>query len=199
VIAQEEPGPIPMSPPATTDGMPADSAASLLTRDRNQVTEPSSIESLLGLHETGLLEGFLERSRMGYVVDRDHVAGFLPHRFIDMPPREALKQPLSWRVARLELISLLKHKEVVAYVTEHLPQMDELQQAPTRALTTFERDALTQLRRDEDLVVQTHPQLIRMVGSVRAGNDCVKCHAVKRGELLGAFSYELVPGTGTGK
>jgi len=47
--------------------------------------------------------------------------------------------------------------------------------------------ALDRLRSDDA------PNRIRMVGSLRAGKDCMECHSVRRGELLGAFSYELVP------
>lgn len=191
-LETEDPPPIPMSPPAAPESTPPDSASALLGSRQTSAVTPENSDLLQDLHQAGLSD-FLNQSRIGYVVDRDHVAGFLPHRFAEIPPARDLQQPLRWRVSRLELISLLKHAEPVAYVTEHLPQMDELQQAPTRALTEFERDSLKQLRSDEDLVVQTHPQLIRMVGSVRAGNDCLKCHSVKRGELLGAFSYELVP------
>jgi hypothetical protein len=40
---------------------------------------------------------------------------------------------------------------------------------------------------------------IRMVGSVRAAKDCLDCHSVDRGHLLGAFTYELVPEQPRGK
>ena len=56
----------------------------------------------------------------------------------------------------------------------------------------FEATALEELRSNEDLVVKDGVNRIRMLGSLRAGNDCLKCHSVKRGHLLGAFSYEVV-------
>jgi len=34
---------------------------------------------------------------------------------------------------------------------------------------------------------------IRMVGSLRAAKNCLDCHSVQRGELLGAQTYEIVP------
>jgi hypothetical protein len=72
--------------------------------------------------------------------------------------------------------------------------MDELRDAPTRPLDDFERGAIDRLRSDEDLVIDDAPNRIRMVGSLRAGKDCLECHSVRRGELLGAFSYELIGG-----
>jgi len=82
----------------------------------------------------------------------------------------------------------------VAYVSKNLPQMDELRDAQTRPLDDFEQHALDRLRSDEDLVIDDAPNRIRMVGSLRAGKDCLECHSVRRGELLGAFSYELIGG-----
>ena len=34
--------------------------------------------------------------------------------------------------------------------------------------------------------------VIRMLGSVQAASQCIGCHSVKRGTLLGAFSYILL-------
>ena len=81
----------------------------------------------------------------------------------------------------------------VAYVSENLPRMDELQNAPTRPLDEFERQSLRRLRTDEDVVVDDAPSRIRMLGSLRAAKDCLACHSGPRGALLGALSYELLP------
>ncbi len=71
--------------------------------------------------------------------------------------------------------------------------MDELKDAPTRELDFFERKALDRLRTDEGVVIKEQPGGIRMVGSIRAAKHCLECHSARRGELLGAFSYEFVP------
>lgn len=92
-------------------------------------------------------------------------------------------------------MSLLKHEAAVAYVSQNLPRMDELRDAPTRALDPFETRSLDRLRSEEDLVIDDTPERVRMVGSLRASGNCLRCHSVRRGELLGAFSYELVPAT----
>jgi hypothetical protein len=49
------------------------------------------------------------------------------------------------------------------------------------------------MRSDEDVVIDEQPDRILMVGSLRAGRDCLKCHSARRGELLGALTYELIP------
>jgi hypothetical protein len=51
---------------------------------------------------------FLNPRRFGYVRDREHVAGFLPHQFDDSP-----RPPERWQVKRLELVGLLKYDEPV--------------------------------------------------------------------------------------
>jgi hypothetical protein len=58
-------------------------------------------------------------------------------------------------------------------------------------LNEFEASALEKLRSDEDLVVQSEGENYQMLGSLRAAKQCLDCHNVQRGELLGAFSYRL--------
>jgi len=71
--------------------------------------------------------------------------------------------------------------------------MDELQDAPTRPLDPFEQQAINRLRADEDVMVEDAADRIRMIGSLRASKTCLECHSVRRGDLLGALTYELVP------
>ena len=144
------------------------------------------------------LESFLDRSRFGYFEDRDHVAGFGMHGFnyqvrlqrtLFGPPPELTE---NWAVRRLELVSLLKHDTPRVYESKILPNMEELREAPTRALNPFEAAAIPQLLGQEDLVAQATTNCIEMVGSIRAAKQCLDCHEVERGQLLGAFSYTLV-------
>jgi len=81
----------------------------------------------------------------------------------------------------------------VAYVSKNLPQMDELRAAPTRPLDPFEQQSINRLRADEDVMIDETPARIRMIGSLRASKTCLECHSVRRGDLLGALTYELVP------
>ena len=118
------------------------------------------------------------------------VAGFEPHGFRVSP----LKTLPSWKLKRLELIGLLKFPKPRAYVLDHLPRMDQLthENANTRPLTKFESAALSKLKSKQDIVVEREGKSIRMVGAIRATKTCLTCHSVERGELLGAFTYDLV-------
>ena len=69
--------------------------------------------------------------------------------------------------------------------------MKELAAAATRCLDEFESTALEQLESGQELIVQTSSEHIRMVGSIRAAIQCLECHQVRRGTLLGAFTYRL--------
>src|SRR5262249_3433289 len=163
--------------------------------DEPDTAQPQPLNAQLpSLHETGVSD-FVDPDRIGYVKDRDHVAGFQSHRFTKIPQRfvPTDQQPASWKVVRLELVSLLKHDMPVAYVSKNLPQMDELRDALIRPLDPFEKQSLDRLRSDEDVLIDETPDRIRMVGSLRAAKSCLECHAVRRGELLGALTYELVP------
>jgi hypothetical protein len=142
-------------------------------------------EALYRMHQEGIVD-FANIAGFGFVKDRGHVAGFQSHQFSEVP-----KPTDHWEIERLELIGLLLHDEPVAYVSEHLPRMDELREAPTRALDRFEAMALEELRRGKDLSVEEMPWGLRMLGAVRSVKQCVECHGGERGDLLGAFSYTL--------
>jgi hypothetical protein len=167
---------------------PSDPQPQLAMRPTIIIASPEH-SSLLDLHDAGL-EDFLNHKRMGYFEDRSHTAGFRPHRFMSAPKNDDIGP---WQLVRLELVSLLKHKTPVVYVADYLPQMDKLKDVPTRPLSRFESTSLERIWSENDLVVEESPQRIRMLGSLRAGKSCQACHSVRRGELLGAFSYELVP------
>jgi hypothetical protein len=178
-----------------------------------------ALDRLENLHQFGL-KSFFAPLRFGYVQDREHVAGFGSHGFEDLPRLEYVKQssqvvaatesgevPLypdrspralfdepteQWAIRRLELVSLLKHDTPQAYVSNHLPRMDALQEAPTRPLNEFETDAMPRLVESEDIVARATTNRIEMMGAIRAARQCTACHEVERGQLLGAFSYTLV-------
>jgi hypothetical protein len=193
-IRLPEQGPIPLQqesdPPYNPGQDSAVPAADAELRERLQPAE----NELTFLHNAGVAD-FLDAGRMGFVRDRDHVAGFQSHQFTKIPELTIPKDEpsLPWRIVRLELVSLLTHDVPMAYISKNLPKLDELRNAPTRSLDDFERQSIDRLRSDEDVVTDETPDRIRMVGSLRAAKNCLECHFVKRGELLGALSYELVP------
>jgi hypothetical protein len=142
-------------------------------------------EGLYSLHREAIVD-FAYPDGFGFFKDRRHVAGFQPHQFSQAPDSTE-----RWEVRRLELVGLLLHEKPVAYVTEHLPRMDELGEAATRSLDSFEASALERLRRGEDLLYTEASGAMRMLGSIRSVKQCVGCHGGERGDLLGAFSYTL--------
>lgn len=130
-----------------------------------------------------------------YVPKFRQAAGFQPHAASDtLNWRFDMNKPIegpSWYVARMELVSLIKHQSPAVYISDMLPNMNQLASGKTRPLDEFESDALAKIYDGEFIVLQKPSTQIRMVGAVHAGESCTECHAVKTGELLGAFSYTL--------
>jgi hypothetical protein len=143
-------------------------------------------KDLLSMHQRGVVD-FVHPAGFGFVKDRRHVAGFQEHQFSEVP--ESVEP---WKLHTLDLVGLVIHEDPVAYVSGHLPRMDELRQAPTRPLDTFEVAGLKALRRGQDLVVRDLAPVRRVLGSIRSARQCLSCHGGQRGDLLGAFSYTLV-------
>lgn len=137
----------------------------------------------------------------GYIRDIDHVAGFQPHHIalqktwsglIDKTIVPDSYPYTDWKINRLQLVSLLMHDGPVAYETDRLPDMALVGEVPTRPLSDFETAALDKLRSGEELEVLASRRHILMLGALRADKHCMECHRAREGELLGAFSYELV-------
>ncbi|MHC4879199.1 MAG: hypothetical protein ACYTGL_22320 [Planctomycetota bacterium] len=146
------------------------------------------------LHYAGRSE-FLDADRFGFIESQQRAAGFQPHAFRQAVHPRVPEFLQSLQVARLELVSLLKFPTPRVYVSEYLPDMEQLQGVATRELDGFESAALKKLWTEEDIVVEEHGGELRMLGSLRAGTHCLKCHSVQRGDLLGAFSYRIrIPG-----
>lgn len=151
---------------------------------------------LQGLHHHNITN-FVPLYSLGGVDNQLIARGFEAHAF-HLPPMQSdgVHRPEGWRLSRLELISLLKHRPPAVYVSDHLPAMEELRKAPTRKVTPFESDSINRLVNGEDLVAEfSRTGELTMVGSIRAIADCRECHRVPVGGLLGAFSYKLKPHT----
>jgi hypothetical protein len=97
----------------------------------------------------------------------------------------------TWLLTQLELVSLLLHETPKVYESDHLPRMDQLSLASTRALDSFETNSLAQLYNGEHFLVDARLNEIRMFGAIRAAKSCLACHDVRHKELLGAFTYTL--------
>jgi hypothetical protein len=155
-------------------------------------TTPSRFERLWQVHKSGLRD-FFDPDDEGLVLDRDHVAGFVPHRFSqDFPPPPPSGR-LLWELCRLELVSLRRFgRPMVSATNRKLPRMDDLSHVPTRELNGFEAGALESLAKGEELAYAQQGKSVLALGAVRARDTCTKCHEVERGALLGAFSYEFL-------
>jgi hypothetical protein len=166
-----------------------------VVEDRPDAWLPSKRDLLFFQDQSQQL--FASPWNFGYVKSLDKVAGFEPHAFLSKPElhhpdaERDEKMTHRWEISRLELVSLLKHDEPRVYLSKNLPRMQDLDARTTRKLDKFETAALEQLRAGEDLQTQAETNTIHMMGSLRAAKQCVECHQVKRGDLLGAFSYEL--------
>jgi hypothetical protein len=139
----------------------------------------------LDFHQEGIVD-FVHPAGFGFFKDRQHVAGFQAHQFSRVPSAKE-----QWQVQTVDLVSLLMHEEPVAYVSEYLPRMDQLQKAPTRPLDPFETTGLAQLRQGEELFFGKEGDHMLMLGAIRNAKQCMDCHGGERGDLLGAFSYTL--------
>lgn len=154
---------------------------------------PPDLAYPLGAFHDAARRDFLDPDAFGYILDRDSVAGFVPHTFSkDAPKLYAPESHRRWLTVRVELVSMLKHDRPMVYISDRLPNMAELRDAPVRELDAFERQALEGLLQGEDLVTDVQPDRARAVGSLRAMRRCLECHEVERGALLGAFSYEFL-------
>jgi len=109
-----------------------------------------------------------------------------------------------WRIRHMELVSLLKHDPAVAYKVggpiwmsriemerEHETGQVEKRVRPTRSLNENEVASLEALSEGKDHVLawDTAEERLQLIGAIRAKDACLKCHEVKRGDLLGAFTY----------
>lgn len=188
-IELPEAEPIPLPSPRQE---PPNSVAQNETSPGEAVLGLPDPDSLRKMHRAGLVD-FVNPEGFGYVQDRRHVRGFQAHQFRTMPElTKASKDTQRWQVRSIELVSLLKHDEPVAYLSRNLPRMDQLRDAKTRPLDSFEKTALGDLQRGDNLRVEFGTPRLRMLGAVRAVRQCLSCHDVERGDLLGAFSYTLL-------
>jgi len=170
------------------DPLPQPGSRGLLIRSPGEWQPDLSVVppgDLSQLHEESFLD-FVHPRGFGYCGYRIHVA-----RCQTPEMRRAPGPAARWTVQTIDLISLLLHDEPVAYITDHLPRMDELRSAPTRPLDELENKGMEALRSGEDLVMEKTATAVRMVGVLRSVRQCLSCHGGERGDLLGAFSYTL--------
>lgn len=163
-----------------------------IATDKVEKSVPALEEPRLREEHRKNVANFVPEYSLGGVNTELQAHGFESHAFRQSPEdRDDYIKYHGWKLNRLDLVSLLKHQPPAVYLSEHLPAMDELRDAPTRPANTFEIDAIAKLRNGEELIVDTSGKGPRMVGAIRAITECRKCHQVPLGGLLGAFSYQF--------
>ncbi|MDZ4684822.1 MAG: hypothetical protein SH850_06990 [Planctomycetaceae bacterium] len=195
VLELPEPEPIPQSPPSSDPG-------SLPAWTEFPATLPPNSAELHDLHRQGQLS-FVDPRSLGFVDVRQAVpmtqaVGFQAHAFRTRPQLPSIgTSRVQWQVTEVELVSLLKETSPAVYQSDHLPNLEHISHndVPLRPLDAFETSALSRLQHGEDVVIDDHPGEIRVLGSLRAVRQCLDCHSVNRGTLLGAFTYRLQPPT----
>lgn len=182
----------PLIPISTPNGnVPSDlSDAEMSTIAVNY--EPWHTSNLINFAHPRTL-GYIEWNYETKRPDLDQVVGFVPHGFASTPEAPELSGDVNvrWKMDSLQLVSLLKHRPGAVYLTSHLPNMAELTKVPTRSLDQFEETALQGLKQGEEVIVVGNDSKLRMIGAVRASFQCMECHQVPRGTLLGAFTYQF--------
>jgi hypothetical protein len=138
------------------------------------------------MHLNGIVD-FVNPQGFGWIESRQKVAGFRPHQFSTVPHTQRLK------VRTVELVGILMHDKPIVYISDKLPSMQAARNAPTRSLSPFEAAGLEKLQKGEDLFVSKTVEGLHLLGALRAVEQCIKCHGGERGDLLGAFSYSLLP------
>lgn len=104
-----------------------------------------------------------------------------------------------WFVAHLELIGVAKHDPPRVFASEmsifHQPSKKTPPlRTSSRAIVPWEQQALRDLDAGQPLIVEKQGAGLRVVGAIRAGDECLGCHEKKRaGDMLGAFVYSLQP------
>ena len=146
-----------------------------------------SQEGLANLHVQSVRE-FARATTLGLVISRKKVSGFQSHHFGSMPSTGASPgREERWAITR-RLVSLLKHGKPGVYLSDSLPH-ERGCTARLRPLTPFEQSRCNSQRGRG-----FRPEPARKAdpdgGLYPRGKQCMKCHNVERGELLG-ITYHL--------
>ena len=146
----------------------------------------------LDFHFSGLID-FLNTTTYGLMVEPRKTIGFESHGFhFSAEPVNYQNQTLL--LTTLQLVSLRRFGKPRVYVLGHLPRMDQLSKPDvvTRRLNEFESRSLKIIQdNNTDVELEFVNHKLVMLGSIRAVQPCLDCHTAKRGELLGAFSYQF--------
>ena len=167
------------------------------------------LDHVNGLPKSGTIELLHNTSRklfssgqsVGYVKDIENVAGFKPHQLeysdkwkgsvFQAEDKVASDQ---WHINRIELVGMLLNDRPLVYIAQQgeLPTMEDIGDRETRELSEFETRGLEAFADGHDTYISASLNRIEMMGALRAADSCLQCHDVQRGEVLGAFSYDIL-------
>ncbi|QOV89406.1 hypothetical protein [Humisphaera borealis] len=198
---------------------PKPSKADSVARDRSNVDEPKPAADAVKLVKRRLPNEPVPGSENGKWTTYDAMHKFFVERFVesegfgfsrmisqrDLARSNALYvDGQSYRVGAVRLISPGepdkegKVGKPFAYEpTEKVkmrgrdPMRNALKESDKKALGPFETEAMAKLRAGEQTVMGAEGGKPMLIGAIRATTDCLECHKVKEGTLLGAFRYPL--------
>ena len=159
-------------------------------------------DRLHGMHQRSTYD-FLDGAGFGAEIDGHGHAGFVSHAFHGQPSVRSRREKFEpnepnntqrLRLRSLQLVSLHRFEQPMVYATDKLPRMDVLSsdEVPVRRLDRFEASNLHRVcGPDLDVFTESEGTEVRMIGALRAINQCLECHSARRGEVLGVFSYRL--------
>lgn len=84
---------------------------------------------------------------------------------------------------------------MVASSTQRSDTRDALDRgtARTRELTALERASVARVRAADEVLAGEENSEPRLVGAIRAHDECTCCHSVAVGDLLGEFTCRFAP------
>jgi len=143
----------------------------------------------------------------GFVYEDRYVAKIPQAPFTTEYLRDVISQRTStelqstdtvWEVVEFQLVGLLMHDHPVVYDKHLLTGDDQGDEPPvTRKPDGFESKSLENLQAGAERVMGWNEKenCLQVLGAIRAKAECLKCHDVRRGSLLGAFSYRITEAT----
>ena len=100
---------------------------------------------------------------------------------------------VDYRIGNVQLISIPDDANPFVYDTPADASMKSIHRAARRPLLPHEITAVRQLKAGSHAVLVADGTRPVLVGALRATESCLACHEGTKGDLLGAFTYPLVP------
>lgn len=149
------------------------------------------LEEMRGITGRGFVYKSNDRQVVGMPVEPT-LDQFIDHVIDSDPSNDLAKGERVWDVVELQLVGLVMHSEPVVF-DKHLMMNEEGKPLEKRELDKFETESLVNLRAGAERVIAWNAEenCLRVLGAIRAKENCMKCHDVKAGFLLGAFTYRI--------